>query len=254
MQPDHLQSMFSGGGEMGAQMRAHDWEQTLLGPVAEWPQSLRIAVRILLGSGYPMLICWGPEFVMLYNDAYRPVLGKMKHPGALGRRCAEVFCEAWDFIGPLFGKVMSEGQAASTLTDQLFLLDRNGYLEETYFSFSYSPIPDDDGRVGGVFVTALETTERVIGDRQRRVLRDLASRTGEARTEEEVCRIAAATVGEEPLFLPFLLLYLYRARDGSARLAASTGAGDEEFSPETMDCRKENAWQLDMVLAGGTDI
>jgi PAS domain S-box-containing protein len=254
IQPDVLQSTFSSGGEMGAQMRAHDWEQTLLGPVAEWPQSLRIALRILLGSGYPMLICWGPEFVMLYNDAYRPVLGRTKHPGALGRRCEDVFSEAWNFIGPLFGKVMSEGQDASTLTDQLFLLDRNGYLEETYFTFSYSPIPDDDGGVGGVLVTALETTERVIGDRQRRVLRDLASRTGEARTEEEVCRIAAATVAEEPLFLPFLLLYLYRAHDGQARLVARTGTERASSSPETIDCRNPVLWPLDEVLAGGAEI
>ena len=251
--PDLLQSTFSGGGEMGAQMRGHDREQTLLGPVAGWPQSLRIAVRILLGSGYPMLICWGPEFVMLYNDAYRPVLGRSKHPGALGQRCEDVFSEAWNFIGPLFGKVMSEGQDASTLTDQLFLLDRNGYLEETYFTFSYSPVPDDDGRVGGVLVTALETTERVIGDRQRRVLRDLASRTGEARTEEEVCRIAAATVAEEPLFLPFMLVYLYRPEKDTARLAASTGAEEPSFSPETIDCTNGDAWELGEVLSSGAE-
>lgn len=81
-------------------MRAFDWSRTPLGPVSKWPQSLRIAVRILLGTGYPMLICWGSEYIMIYNDGYRPILGKTKHPSALGSPIGEVFTEAMDFIGP----------------------------------------------------------------------------------------------------------------------------------------------------------
>ncbi|HLJ76189.1 MAG TPA: ATP-binding protein [Acidobacteriaceae bacterium] len=236
---------------MGSLMRSHDWSRTALGPVKHWPQSLRIAVRILLGSGYPMLICWGPHYTMLYNDAYRPVLGPRKHPGALGRSCQEVFSEAWDFIGPLFEKVMTKGQDASTLTDQLFLLERNGYLEETYFTFSYSPIPDDNDGVGGVFVTALETTDRVIEDRRRRMLRDLAARVAEARSEEEVCRIAAETASETPLFIPFLLLYRYDPEKRAARLVASTGTTEPDLCRETVDCRSGDVWPFSAVLAGG---
>lgn len=251
--PDLKQSVFTGGGEMGSRMRSHDWAQTDLGPVEQWPQSLRIAVRILLGSGYPMVVCWGPGYTMLYNDAYRPVLGRSKHPAALGRSCREVFSEAWDFIGPLFDKVMTEGEDASTLTDQLFLLERNGYLEECYFTFSYSPIPNDEGGVGGVFVTALETTDRVVEDRRRRTIRDLASRLAEARSEDEVCRIAAVTASENPYFVPFLLLYLYDPAEGIARVAASAGTSDHQLSPATVNCRSSSVWPFTEVLATGRE-
>ena len=246
-------AFLSGGGEMGTLMRGLDWSATPVGPVEDWPQALRLAVSILLGSGYPMLICWGPTYTMLYNDAYRPVLGKTKHPGALGRSCQQVFAEAWDFIGPLFDRVMTQGQDASTLTDQLFLLDRNNYLEETYFTFSYSPIPDDDGKVGGVFVTALETTERVIEDRRRRTLRELAARTAEARNEEEVYRVAAATLADNRLSIPFAFLYSYHAEERRARLAQASCATDSALCPVSLDCSRPNLWQFDQALAAGVE-
>ena len=114
-----IESVFAGGFEMGARMCAFDWSTTPLGPVEQWPQSLRARVRVILGSGYPMLICWGPGYTMLYNDAFGPASGKTKHPAALGRCCNEMFPEAWDFVEPLFNRVMTQGQAASFLTDQL---------------------------------------------------------------------------------------------------------------------------------------
>jgi hypothetical protein len=178
-----IESVFAGGGDTGARMRAIDWSTTDLGPVQQWPQSLHACVRVVLGSGHPMLISWGPDYTMLYNDAYGVVVGT-KHPGALGRSCREVLAEAWDFIGPRFDTVFKQGQPISTLTHQLFTFNRNNYLEECYFAFSYSPIPDDHGRVGGVLTNALDMTEFVIEDRRRHVLRDLASRTAEARNEE----------------------------------------------------------------------
>jgi hypothetical protein len=104
-----IESVFAGGGEMGERMRAVDWSTTVLGPVERWPQSLRACVRIVLGSGYPMLISWGADYTMLYNDAYGVVVGT-KHPGALGRSCREVLAEAWDYIGPLFDAVFTQGQ------------------------------------------------------------------------------------------------------------------------------------------------
>src|SRR5690606_28601922 len=137
---------------MGALIRAHDWAATPLGPVERWPQGLRTAVGILLSSGYPMYIAWGPRFVQLYNDAYRPILGSTKHPRALGACTDDTFAEIWDFIGPMFRNVMETG-AASTFSDQLLGLDRHGYAEECYFTFSYSAIPEEGGGVGGVFVT-----------------------------------------------------------------------------------------------------
>ena len=94
-----IESVFAGDSDMAARMRAFDWSKTDLGPVEQWSQSLRAGVRIMLGSGHPMLISWGPDYTMLYNDAYGVVVGS-KHPSALGRSCREVLAEAWDFIGP----------------------------------------------------------------------------------------------------------------------------------------------------------
>ncbi|HST21605.1 MAG TPA: hypothetical protein VLR90_10835, partial [Blastocatellia bacterium] len=136
-----------GGGEMGERMRAMDWSNTPLGPALQWPQSLRTAVSILLDSGYPMYIAWGGGFTQIYNDAYRPILGATKHPAALGQSTPECFAEIWDFIGPMFERVMTLGEA-TTLIDQLLELDRNGYVEECYFTFSYSAIRDETGKPG----------------------------------------------------------------------------------------------------------
>ena len=166
-----------------------------------------------------MLISWGPDYTMLYNDAYGVVVGT-KHPGALGRSCREVLAEAWDFIGPLFDTVFTEGQPISTLTHQLFTFHRKNYLEECYFAFSYSPIPDDNGHVGGVLTNALDMTERVIEDRRRQVLRELASRTAEARHEEEVWRVSAETLGQNRSSAPFAFLYEYLPGEQKARLAS----------------------------------
>ena len=209
-----IDSVFAGGGDMGARMRAFDWSTTALGPLEQWPQSLRACVRIVLGSGHPMLISWGSDYTMLYNDSYGVVIGN-KHPAALGSSCREVLSEAWDFIGPLFDKVYTEGSYTSTLTSQLFTIYRNNYLEECYFAFSYSPIPDDDGRVGGVLTTVLDMTERVIEDRRRQVLRDLASRTAEARHEEEVWRVSAETLGQHRPSVPFAFLYMSIGRSST---------------------------------------
>ena len=242
------ESVFAGGGEMGARMRAVDWSTTVLGPVTEWPQSLRACVRVVLGPGIPMLISWGPDFTMLYNDAYGVVVGT-KHPGALGRSCREVLAEAWDFIGPLFDTVFTQGQPFSTLTHQLFTFHRNNYLEECYFAFSYSPIPDDSGRVGGVLTTAIDITERVIEDRRRQVLRDVASRTAEARNEEEVWRVSAETLGDNRSSAPFAFLYQYLAGEQKARLRGVSVETDDSLHPALIDCDSESVWSFNRALA-----
>ena len=157
---------------MGALIRAVDWAATPLGALETWPQPLKTSVGILLNSGYPMYIAWGDSFTQIYNDAYRPILGSTKHPAALGIGTPETFAEIWEYIGPMFRSVMSSGQA-STFIDQLLPLNRHGFAEECYFVFSYSPILTEQGGVGGVFVTVLETTERVLRDRRQRTLREL---------------------------------------------------------------------------------
>ena len=139
-----IESVFSGGGEMGALMRTLDWSQTAVGPVSNWPQSLKTAVRIILTSRYAMFVWWGRELVNLYNDPYRAFLG-IKHPAALGKSAREVWVEIWDQIGPRTDAVLLHGK--STYDEALLLLmARHGYLEETYFTFAYSPLPDDKGK------------------------------------------------------------------------------------------------------------
>ena len=241
-----IESVLGGGGEMGERMRAFDWSTTALGPLDEWPQSLRISVRIILGSGYPMTIYWGPEYTMLYNDAARQVMGT-KHPAALGHGFREVFFEMSDSVGPVFDRVMTDARDYSTLTDQLFLLNRNNYVEECYFAVSFSPIPDDTGEVGGVLGTSLETTERVIEDRRRQVLRDVASRTAEARHEDGVWRVSADTLEEHRQTIPFTFLYAYHPTEGKAYRVGPSIEPDA-LDPSVIDCTKQNLWEFDTAL------
>ena len=153
------------GGEMGGRIRAFDWSTTPLGPIDQWPQSLRTVVNILLSSRYAMWMAWGPELTFLYNDAYRPTLG-IKHPGPSGRAAIEVWAEIWPDIGPRIETVLATGKA--TYDEGCFLfLERSGFPEETYHTFSYSPLADDDGRISGMLCVVTEETERLIGERRR---------------------------------------------------------------------------------------
>ena len=139
----------AGGGEMGALMRSLDWAATPLGPAAAWPQSLKTSVSICLNSGFPLLVWWGKDLVKLYNDAYRPLIGD-KHPAAMGQAGRVVWPEIWDIIGPMLRGVLETGIPTRS-EDLLLFLERRGYPEECYFTFSYSPIRDETGGVGGVF-------------------------------------------------------------------------------------------------------
>ena len=210
-----------GGGEMGALIRATDWSKTAIGAVKSWPQSLRTAVSILLESRFPMYIAWGPDFVQLYNDGYRPILGSTKHPAAMGRSTRETFAEIWHIIGPMFEGVM-QGRAVG-LTDFLLPLDRHGFTEECYFIVSYSPIRDESTGVGGVLVTVTETTDRVLGERRLRTLRDLAARAGSVKREEEAWREAAQALASNAFDVPFALLYRLGETDAQSALVATAG-------------------------------
>ncbi|MDQ3109178.1 MAG: PAS domain-containing protein [Bacteroidota bacterium] len=154
-----LPAFLTGGGEMGEQIRSFDWSKTSLGSPDTWPQSLRIAVRILLDCPFGMYIAWGSEYIQMYNDGYRPILGSTKHPQALGISTRQTFAEIWTTIGPMFEGVM-QGIPIG-FPDFILHMDRNGFLEECVFDFSYSPIRLEDGEVGGVLVTVIETTEKV---------------------------------------------------------------------------------------------
>jgi signal transduction histidine kinase len=166
--------IFAGSGEMRARCRAYDWSSTPLGPVSGWSQSLRTAVGIVLGSLNPMFLWWGPELVQIYNDAYRPSLGQGdRHPGALGALGREFWTDIWDAIGPQIEQVMTTGKPTWHV-DQYLPIERNGRLEDVWWTYGYSPILDDDGSIGGTLVVCQETTLRVQADAGReRLLRDL---------------------------------------------------------------------------------
>ena len=218
-------SCLVGGGEMGGLMRAKDWSRTALGDPDLWPTALRLAVRIMLGSGYPMAVAWGSRFTFLYNDAYRPILARPSIP-AHWAAASEIFPEIWDFIGPMFERVLRDDEQ-TTLVDQLLVLDRKGFLEECYFTFSYSPITEDDGRVGGALITVIETTERVFADRRTKTMAALGERLASAISEAEICHVAAEVLGSNRDDFPFAYLYLVEDPSDTgfpqATLAASTG-------------------------------
>ena len=211
----------AGGGDAGALLRSIDWSKSPLGPVSTWPTTLRTTVGIMLSSSFAMRVLWGPDFIFLHNDAYRPVLGATKYPSAMGSRCADSFAELWDVVGPMFHRVMAGETVA--LDDRILPLERYGYLEECFFTLSYSPLSDDRGGIGGVLGIVYETTQRVIAERRLHALRQLAAGVARARTTAEVCTIAAETFAHAGADVPFALFYLHGSDDTGARLVASTG-------------------------------
>jgi PAS domain-containing protein len=160
--PRRDRDFLSGGGELGALIRAFDWTKTPLGRPELWPQSLKTAVRIMLTSRQPFWIGWGKELTFLYNDPYKAIIGG-KHPSALGRPAAVVWREIWNDIGPMLDTALT-GVEGTYVEAKLLIMERHGYPEETYYTFSYSPIPDDDGAVGGIICANTDDTRRVIGE------------------------------------------------------------------------------------------
>ncbi len=211
----------AGGGEMGARMREMDWPATPLGPTARWPQSLRTAVRIMLTSRQPMFVWWGEDLVNLYNDAYKTIVGG-KHPLALGQPAAQVWREIWDQVGPRAESAIlaNEGTYDEALR---LIMERNGYPEETYYTFSYSPVPNDQGGTGGILCANTDDTQRILGERQLALLRELASRTADARTFEDACERSVSCLATNPLDLPFAMIYRVEPERRRASLCGTAG-------------------------------
>ncbi|MBM0104831.1 response regulator [Steroidobacter sp. S1-65] len=212
-------SLFRGGGELGELMQGMDWQATPLGPPQRWPQSLRSIIRMMLTSRFQMWLGWGPELAFLYNDAYRPTMG-VKHPWGLARPASIVWKEIWHDIGPLIEQVMRTGQA-SYHEAMLLLLERSGFPEETYHTFSYSPLFDDSGDIAGMLCVVVEESERVINDRRLATLRNLSSALATVNTEAALFRQVGLQLGANLHDLPFSLCYVWK--DGGARLVAATG-------------------------------
>jgi PAS domain S-box-containing protein len=225
----------AGGGILSRLIQEHDFSKTPLGPIAGWPQSLKTSVNLILNSQHPMWIGWGPEATFLYNDAYVQVLSSAKHPRALGRPTAEVWPEIWDICGPLADKVFQNGEASFVDEVRLFM-NRGDFLEETYYSFSYSPIRDESGNVAGLFCPSTEVTPKVINARRLRTLSQLSAHALVQKTTSAACESAVATLASNTDDVPFAILYLLED-EHTARLERHCGLldGRDDLSPLVVD-------------------
>ena len=231
---DALRELFPGDSEMSERMRAHDWASTPLGPPEHWPAGLKVPLRMMLTSRFEMWLGWGEDMAFFYNDAYRPTLG-VKHPDALGRPTREVWGEIFDTLKDRFDLVLNDGQATWDKA-LLLLLERSGYPEETYHTFSYSPLMGDDGAVGGLMCVVSEETERVVSERRLETLGTLAAALVPARTRADVLAGALAALDANRRDFPFSTLRLFGADETQA------GAADGDLA--------EIDWPLDPILAG----
>jgi PAS domain S-box-containing protein len=231
--------LFAGNGEMATLLRSFDWSRSPLGTIEHWSPSLRTALSICLNSHFPMVIWWGKDLVLLYNDAWRSILGT-KHPQALGCPGQEIWMEIWDIIGTQLNSVLETGEATGS-DDMLLLVDRYGYTEEAYFTYSYSPIFLETSEVGGAFTVVTETTRRVIGERRLRTLRELAASTVETKSVDKTCRLASTVLAHNAYDIPFALLYLVEQKGELARLVGTVGVeAGTSISPPQVDLTQES--------------
>lgn len=195
----------SGGGEMGRRIREYDWPATSLGPVHTWPQSLRTCIRIMLSSRQPIWIGWGRDLIKLYNDPYKAIVGG-KHPWALGQPASVVWRDIWRDVKPMLEQVMEEGEG-TYVESQLLIMERNGYPEETYYTFSYTPIPGDNGGTAGMICANSDDTDRIISERQLKTLTMLAKNLTDTKSGTEIVGRTIATLKENPHDFPFACFY-----------------------------------------------
>jgi PAS domain S-box-containing protein len=215
--------LLRGGGEVRALMRACDWAATPLGDPEDWPASLRTVVRMMLTSRFAMWMAWGPELTFLCNDAYLPTVG-LRREWVIGSRSDRVWAEIWPDIGPRIERVLATGEATWDEALRLYL-ERKGFAEETYHTFSYSPLADDAGATAGMLCVVAEVTERVFGERQLSVLRDLGATLAGASTRAEVMDGFTACLAAGARDLPFALVFL-AGQDGATRLSAVHDPGN----------------------------
>jgi PAS domain S-box-containing protein len=239
------------GGALGKLVHDFDWARTPLGAMKNWPQSLQNIVRVMLASRFAMWMSWGPELTFLYNDAYaKMTLGK-KHPWALGKPSHAVWEEIWGDISPRIQKVLDTGEA--TWDEGLLLfLERSGYREETYHTFSYSPLLDDGGKVTGHLCVVTEETDRIIGERRVGTLRSLAAELSQTITEEDLVKSISLILEDNQQDLPFTLTYLLSNDGKQARLCCRTGLpAGHPAAPEIIELGENNPiWPIDVLLRG----
>ncbi|HET8713241.1 MAG TPA: ATP-binding protein [Gemmatimonadales bacterium] len=231
-------------------MRELDWSKTPLGPVEGWTQSLRTSVSTCLDCAFGIILWWGPKLAVLYNDEYRAFLSPEKHPALLGQPGSVMWAEIWDTIEPMLRQVMERGEATRS-RDLMLHIVRAGYPEEAYFSFSYSPIRDDDGSIGGVFCPVIETTDKVIGERRLRTLRDLAAECKGAESEHEVFASAARILAANPCDIPFALIYRVDKEEDAAQLEKAIGIEAGRAASPRRVALSDDPWSLREVARSG---
>ena len=244
-----------GGGTMGRLIREYDWSQTSLGPIDQWQPSLRNSVNLMLNSHHPMWIGWGPEMMFLYNDAYVSVLSLAKHPWALGRPTREVWAEIWDVVGELANRVFAQGEPTFVDNVRLFMA-RGEALEETYYSFSYSPIYDELGKVAGLFCPSTETSADVLHARRLQTLSELSAKALVEKSPPAACATLLGALAGNPNDIPFALLYLAEEQASFATLEGSSHIGESAaLAPRRIplhgDAALHATWPVTEVLKSG---
>lgn len=238
----------AGGGEMAALIATIDWSQTPLGPINAWPQSLRTTVSLCLSSTFPILVAWGPEYIQIYNDAYRPICGG-KHPQSMG----EPFKVCWATALPVVGDKFDRAQQGegTYIRDQRMFLDRDGYLEEAFMTFSFSPIRAESGEVGGIFHPITETTAQVLNARRSQTLRDLSADIADARTVDDIGGGFAGQSEQLSLDVPFLLFYQRDEGTGQLQLRGSAGIDAGHAIAPQHALMDDVCWPFAQVAASG---
>jgi signal transduction histidine kinase len=238
-------------GEMGRRIGEFDWGPTSLGGPDDWPRSLDSTIRVILGSRYPMILLWGPDLVQIYNDAYIGLIGA-KHPDALGRSIRDTQAESWHAIGPMIREVMSSGVPNWVPAQQLPLV-RSGYMEESYFSLSYSAVDDDRGVIRGMLCVCNEVTEEIVSARRLKLLRGLAA-ASEARSPRSACERVSRILEEHPLDVPLAALYLTSSEPGALELCGASNQDADHLFPRRVDLRggSGSVWPFSRAMAGET--
>ena len=240
-----------GGGEMAKLIKTKDWSGTPLGRMDTWPQSLRTVVNLVQASNSPISLSWGPGHIQIYNDGYWPLCGA-KHPSSMGQDYRECWASAFPVIGAAYATAWA-GKSAYLENMRMFL-DRYGFLEETWFTFSFSPITDESGQVAGVFHPVTELTSQSLSQRRTKTLRDLAAGAGKCKTVQEAFEASAHLFSESNLDVPFALLYVVDEAGCSAQLVAQAGLpAGTPMSPTLVDLNARDLRSLPIsdVLRSG---
>jgi two-component sensor histidine kinase len=242
-------NFLNGGGKMGALMRTHDWSTSSLGEPAQWPDALKAAVATCLNSQFPMVVWWGPQLIMLYNDAWQPILGETKHPHGLGRPGADSWPDTWPIVGQQFESALKG--VANWSEDLLLASNRHGYIEECYFTYSHGPLMDAGGNIVGVLTAVIETTGRVLTERRMRALGALSKATIEAATSavtiEQNCQHLLDLLCSDNPDIPFAVQYI-TDENRHARLVATSHADRALFPPSLSASSRDDEWGIVDVL------